>query len=135
MEEDMYRYVHEGGTLTNEYLDELTTNSLKKYYGNSVDYDEKIKNSWITRSHYYMNFYLYSYSICISVACSIASKILEGDQDTLNHYLEFLKTGSDKWPVESYQILGVNLEDEQVYVDAIKYFDSLVEQFDAIYKE
>ena len=135
MEEDMYRYVHEGGTLTNEYLDELTTNSLKKYYGNSVDYDEKIKNSWITRSHYYMNFYLYSYSICISVACSIASKILEGDQDTLNHYLEFLKTGSDKWPVEAYQILGVNLEDEQVYVDAIKYFDSLVEQFDAIYKE
>ena len=94
-----------------------------------------MRNGWVTRSHYYMNFYLYSYAICISVACSIASKILEGDEETLKRYLDFLKTGSDKWPMEAYEVLGVSLDDEKVYCDAIHYFDSLVEQFDAIYNE
>lgn len=135
MEEDMYSYVHDGGMLTKEYMDELSYNSLSKYYGNSVEYDDKIRNSWVTRSHYYMNFYLYSYAICVSVACSVASKILEGDDDMLSRYLQFLKTGSDKWPIEAYDILGVNLEDEKVYCDAISYFDSLVEEFDTIYSE
>ena len=59
------------------------------------------------------------------------------DTQTNGQYVVELQASMwpDKWPVEAYQILGVNLEDEQVYVDAIKYFDSLVEQFDAIYKE
>ncbi len=128
LEEEMYKYVHDGGMLTKEYLDELSYNSLKEYYGNSVKYDDMIKTGWVTRSHYYMNFYLYSYAICVSVACSVASKILEGDKETLDNYIKFLKTGSDKWPVEAYEILGINLEDEKVYNDAIKYFDSLIDE-------
>ena len=135
LEEDMYKYVHDGGMLTREYLDDLSYKSLAKYYGDKVELDDYLKNSWITRSHYYMNFYLYSYAICISVACSVASKILEGDTDTLNKYIEFLKTGSDKLPTEAYNILGINLEDEKVYCDAIKYFDSLVDLFEKIYNE
>ncbi|MBP5679252.1 MAG: oligoendopeptidase F family protein [Bacilli bacterium] len=135
LEEEMYSYVHEGNMLTKEYLDTISMESFEKYYGDSVVCDDLLKNSWVTRSHYYMNFYLYSYAICISVACSIASKILKGDSDTLHHYLDFLKVGSDKWPMEVYSILGVNLEDEHVYCDAIAYFDSLVEEFEKIVNE
>lgn len=135
MEEDMYHYVQEGGMLTKEYLDELSYNSLSKYYGEAVEKDDLMKNSWVTRSHFYMNYYLYSYAVCISVACSIAAKILEGDQETLDHYINFLKTGSDKWPNEIYEKLGISLEKEKVYCDAIKYFDSLIEQFEKIYNE
>ena len=113
----------------------MSYESLTKYYGKSVVYDDLMKNSWVTRSHFYMNFYLYSYAICISAACSITAKILEGNKETLNRYLEFLKAGSDKWPTEVYDILGISLEDEKVYCDAINYFDSLVEQFERIVNE
>ena len=128
LEQEMYNYVHDGGMLTKEYLDELSKESLKEYYGNSVKYDDQIKNGWVTRSHYYMNFYLYSYAICISVACSVASKILDGDKEMLENYIKFLKTGSDKWPIEAYEVLGIDLENENVYEDAIKYFDSLIDE-------
>ncbi len=128
IEEEMYKHVHEGGMLTKDYMDNITYDYFSKYYGNSVKYDDKIHNNWVTRSHYYMNFYLYSYAICISVACGIAYRILEGDKKVLDNYIEFLKVGSDKWPAEAYKVLGINLEDESVYVDAIKYFDSLIEQ-------
>lgn len=81
-----------------------------------------------------MHFYLYSYAICISVASSVASKILAGDKEMLDNYLKFLKCGSDKWPSEAFAILGVSLEDKNVYEEAIKYFASLIDKFRAIYE-
>ncbi len=134
LEQEMYSLVHKGGAITKEFMDKKTKASLKKYYGPAVKIDKYAKNKWITRSHYYMNFYLYSYAICISVASSVASKILAGDQAMLTNYLKFLKCGSDKWPSEAFAILGVNLEDQKVYEDAIKYFDSLITKFKEIYE-
>lgn len=133
IEQDMYEYVHNGGTLTEEYLDNLTKKSLKKYYGKEIKIDKYSKNGWITRSHYYMNFYLYNYAICISVASFVASGILKGDKELLNNYINFLKVGSDKWPSEAFKILGVDLNSPKVYEGAIDYFDSLVAKFENIY--
>ena len=134
MEQDMYKEVLKGGTLTKEYMDKLTRKSVKKYYGNAVKLDKYSKNSWVNRSHYYMHFYLYSYAICISVALNVASKILDGDKDMLNKYYEFMKCGSDKWPSEAFEVLGINLEEKSVYENAIKYFDSLIDKYYEIMK-
>ncbi len=134
LEQEMYNLVHKGGAITKEFMDSKTRSSLKKYYGPAVKLDKYAKNKWITRSHYYMHFYLYSYAICISVASLVASKILEGDKEMLNNYMKFLKCGSDKWPSEAFKILGVDLEDKNVYEEAIKYFDSLLDKFREIYE-
>ena len=66
----------------------LKIDRISKYYGNSVVLDEKAKNSWVRRSHYYMNFYLYSYAICVCVACYVAKSILDGDKDLLDKYIK-----------------------------------------------
>jgi len=129
MEQDMYKHVHKGGTLTKEYLDKLTRKGLKKYYGNTVKLDKYANNSWMNRSHYFMHFYLYSYAICVSVALSVASKILKGDKDTLDKYYEYMKRGSDMWPMDVFKVLGVDLEDKKVYEEAISYFDSLIDKY------
>ena len=50
----------------------------------------------------------------------------------LNNYLKFLKVGSDKWPKEAFEVLGINLEDKEVYENAIKYFDELLNKFESI---
>ena len=129
LEEDFYKIVHKNGTITREYLDKMTKKSLKKYYGDSVKLDKYSKNGWITRSHYFMNFYLYSYAISISVASSIANKIINGDKEVLDKYIDYLKCGTDKWPEDAFNVLGVNIENENVYLDAIKYFDSLIDKY------
>lgn len=129
MEQEMYSEVHNGGMLTRDFLDKLSKTSLKKYYGKAVKSDKYASNGWITRSHYYMHFYLYSYAICISVASNVALKILDGDKNMLNNYYEFMKCGSDKWPSEVFKVLGIDLEDKNVYENAIKYFDSLIDKY------
>jgi oligoendopeptidase F len=82
-----------------------------------------------------MNYYLYSYAICISVASYVATNILNGNKDMLTKYIAFLKTGSDKWPMEAFEVLGINLESKEVYENAIKYFDSLVTKYKEIKDE
>jgi len=135
IEQEMYKEVHKCGTITKDFMDKITKKSIKKYYGNAVKLDKYSKNSWVSRSHYYAHFYLYSYAICISVALNVASKILEGDKDVLTKYYEFMKCGSDKWPSETFKVLGIDLEDKKVYENAIKYFDSLVDKYYEIYNQ
>jgi len=132
IEQEMYDTVFNGGMITKEYMDQKTLDSLKKYYGSSVVVDDNAKNSWITRSHYYMHFYLFSYAICISVAINVANEILNGNNEMLDKYHKFLSLGSDIWPMEAFKVLGVDLEDEQVYINATKYLDYLVDEYNNI---
>ena len=135
MELDMYNVVNSGGTLTNELLSKMSYDSLKKYYGKTIEFNEMAGNGWITRSHYYMNFYLFSYAICICVACNVAERILNNDEEMLEKYYAFMQTGSDVWPIDAFKILGFDLTKPDVYLNAINYFDSLVKKFESIYKE
>ena len=134
MEQDFYNHVLAGNSITKDYMDNLTYKSLEKYYGNEVILDEHSKNSWINRSHYYNNFYMYDYAFSISVATYVASEILSGNKDILDRYMKYLSTGSDKWPVEAFAILGIDLTKKEVYEKAIKYFDSLLDELEKLCK-
>lgn len=130
----MYEHVHSGNCLTKEFMSKITKDSLKYYYGKEVKLTKYSSYNWIYISHYYMNFYLYSYAICISVASHLASDILNGNKETLDKYLKYIKTGSNVTPLDTFKILGVDLEKEDVYLDAIKYFDSLVDELEELTK-
>lgn len=132
MEYDFYDYSLRGNSITKEYMNDLTNESLKKYYGNLIKIDEYSGITWVSRSHYYNPFYLYSYSFAISVACYVANNILNGNKEILNRYLKFLTVGSDKTIKEAYKILNIDLEDKKVYEEAIAYFEKLVNDLEII---
>lgn len=135
MEREFYNYSLNGGTLTKDYLYDLTEKSKLKFYPDKKLDHEYQKCSWINRSHYYMFFYLFSYAICISVASNISSELLNGNKDMLDRYKKFLSTGSDVNIMDTFKILNIDLEDERVYENAINYFGSLLDQFDKLYEE
>ena len=135
METEFNNYSNEGNALTKEYMNDLNLKSLKEYFGNSVIIDEKGNTGWITRSHYYCNYYLYNYSFCISVASANALKILNGDKKQLERYIKFISLGSDIDPIDAFKVLGFDLTSSEVYETAIKYFNSLVEKYKEISKE
>ena len=124
-----------GEALTKDYLNELGKKSLEEYLGDSVIIDDYANEGWISRLHYYCDYYLCDYSFCISVACANAKRILSGDKIQLERYLNFLKLGSDVYPIEAIKTLGFDLTDKKVYEEAINYFDSLLEEYTKISKE
>ena len=135
MEQDFYNYVNEGNNITKDYMCELTKKYIDKYYGDTVNKDEYYGLSWIPRSHYYMNYYLYAYSMCISIASYVAAEILDGNKEMLDNYIKFLSTGSDRDNVDIFKVLGVDITDKTVYEKAINYFDSMLDKFVELNKE
>ena len=135
LEQTFYDYVNEGNIITKEYMDDINKKSLEKYYGNTLIFDEYSSLSWIRRSHYYMNYYLYNYAFCISIACDVASKILNNDKKMLDNYIKFLSTGSDVWPIDSFKTLGIDITKKEVYEEAINYFDKMIDEFIKVSKE
>ena len=129
MEQDFYDYVNDGNTITKEYMMNLEKATRDKYWGNLVEQDEYVGLSWISRSHYYQNYYLYAYSICISIASYIASEILNGNKDVMNNYITYLTTGSDHNCYEIMNTLGIDITDKKVYEKAIEYFNSMLDKF------
>ena len=135
MEQDFYNHSLSGNAITKDYMNEIDLASKKKYFGSEVVIDEFGQYSWTRRHHYFNNYYLFDYSFCISVASANAARILSGDKEALERYIKFLSLGSDVYPIDAFKVLGFNLCDSKVYEDAIKYFDSLVNEFIKISKE
>ena len=135
IEEDFYKLVEKDGTITKDYMNNITLDAVKKYYGNKVEHDNYSSLGWIRRSHYYMFFYLYSYAFCIAVASSVAKEILDGNKDMLNNYIKFLSTGGDVWPIDAFKILGIDLTKKDVYLNAIKYYEDMIDLYRKIEKE
>jgi oligoendopeptidase F len=132
IERKFYQYALEGGTLTKDYLNELTKESINTYMG-SIQHDYQ-KLGWVTRSHYYMHFYLFSYAICIANATYVAKEILDGNKTMLDNYYKFLSMGSNNDVMDTFKVLGVDLEDKNVYIEAINYLDSLLDEFTRLYE-
>ena len=135
IEQRMYEHVLNGGTITANFLNHEVEQSLQDYLGKVIENDEYSKLSWVTRSHYYMNFYLFSYAICVVIAASLAEKILKKEKGILDSYQDFLKCGSNQYPEEIYQKLGVDLTDKTVFEQGISYFESLIKLYKKIEEE
>lgn len=135
LELKMYDHVENGNSITSKYLNEETNNLLKYYRGNTVKNDKYTNLMWVTRSHYYMDFYLFSYAICMSVACVVANKILNNETNILNQYKEFLSCGSNLHPMEIFEKLNIDLKDENIYQQAVEYFNSKLELYNELNKE
>ena len=133
MEVDFYKHVEAGGTITTDYMNNLTKNAYIDLEGNLIKRDDLSYLSWIRRSHYFMPYYLYSYSFCIIGASYLANEILNGNKALADKYYEFLKLGESVWPMDAFKVLGIDLTKKDVYEKAIKYYDDLLNKFEEIY--
>ena len=101
----------------------------EEYYGGRVEQHKLGKYACFSVPHFYYNYYVYKYTIGNCVASVIASRILSGDKDTLEHYLEFLKSGWTKSPRELLRAVGVDPLDDDLYKEAFEGFKKVLDDF------
>ena len=128
-ERNMHAYVEDGGILTNEYLCKEYYSLVKKYFGENVCCDELIQNEWMRIPHFYYDFYVYKYAIGLSCATKIVDGILSGSEKMREDYLNFLKTGGSMHPSQELLVAGVDIHDENLYVNAINKFNEYIDLF------
>jgi len=133
-EKKMHALCEAGETLTAEAVNKHYYKLVKKYFGKGVVCDKQIALEWARIPHFYSCFYVYKYATCISAASAIVKRIeTEGDA-YVSKYIDFLKCGDAKSPLESLLVAGIDMRDGSVISDAIEDFASCVRSFREIYE-
>ena len=133
-EKIVHEKIESGTMLSAEDLNEIYLDLNKKYFGENVEVDDKIKYEWARIPHFYSCFYVYKYATGISSAIAIASKILNKEPGYVEKYKEMLKQGRTKKSVELLKMVDVDLESKKPYEDAINFYKKNIEELKEILK-
>ena len=128
----IHEFVESGGVLTSQNMCDKYYDLNKLYFGDNVIVDDEVKYEWERIPHFYMNFYVYQYATGFAAAVKIANEIYEGNNDTRDKYLEFLKLGCTKNPIESLKVAGVDMMSGEVLDDAMIFMDELTHEYEAL---
>lgn len=128
-EKRTHEMAEEGLPLNVEVFNRTYEALFREYNGEEVVFDEEVKYGWSRIPHFYRPFYVYKYATGFASAIHLATKILEGDKETLQSYLQFLKSGSSDYPLELLKQTGVDLTSPQPIVNTLERFSELVHEF------
>lgn len=113
----------EGTPLTADYFTNTYAELNKRYYGESLTYDDKIGLEWARIPHFYMNYYVFQYATGLSAASAFVRMIQEEGQPAVERYLTFLKAGCSGYPLNVLKKAGLDMTSVQPVVDAMNKFE------------
>ena len=90
---------------------------------------------WERIPHFYYDFYVYKYVIGLACACKLASDIYNKAPNALENYKKFLKSGGSNYPSEELKYAGIDITKPDVLIDAIKFFDETVKEYQKILRK
>jgi len=108
---EIHQRVERGEGLTAKGLMSLMAELFAEGYGGEVEVDpDRVGITWAQfPTHLYLNFYVFQYSTGISGAHALAERVLRGPAHAAGEYLEFLKAGGSKYPLDLLRAAGVDL--------------------------
>ena len=130
----VYTLIEEGGTFGASKLNAIMREVLTEFWGDAVEIDDDAALTWMRQAHYYMGLYSYTYSagLVISTAGYLH---LKNDENGARDWLELLKSGGSKTPLESAMIIGADISTDKPLRDTIQFLSDTVEQIIAYSKE
>ena len=131
---EVYTLIEEGGTFGASKLNAIMKEVLTDFWGDAVEIDDDAALTWMRQAHYYMGLYSYTYSagLVISTAGYLH---LKNDENGASDWLELLKSGGSKTPLESAMIIGADISTDKPLRDTIQFLSDTVNQIIAYSEE
>ncbi|HGA2096323.1 TPA: oligoendopeptidase F [Streptococcus agalactiae] len=107
----------EGQVLTSEYLNKLYAELNEKYYGLTKEDNHFIQYEWARIPHFYYNYYVFQYATGFAAANYLAERIVNGNLEDKEAYLNYLKAGNSDYPLNVIAKAGVDMTSAD-YLDA-----------------
>lgn len=129
---EVYRKVEAGENLSTDDLNQLFTEKLEEFWGDSVKLVEGAELTWMRQPHYYMGLYPYTYSAGLSVGTIISDKIVNGTDKDRENWIEVLKLGGSVSPIELANAAGVDMTTTKPISETVAFIGSLIDQIDEL---
>jgi oligoendopeptidase F len=128
----IYKHAENGQPMTGEAFQSIYRDLLKLYFGENVVLDNCLSLECFRIPHFYFSFYVYKYATGISAAYALADRVLQGGTLELDAYLNFLKSGGSKFPIDLLKDAGVDMTSPKPVDTALEKFSGLVDELETL---
>jgi oligoendopeptidase F len=105
---------------------------LKAYFGSGVVLDPQLDLECLRIPHFYNAFYVYKYATGISAAVALSERVLSGQRGAVAAYLDFLKSGGSKFPLETLRAAGVDMATPAPIESALRLFERRLAELESL---
>ena len=130
------QWIHEqdasGKSLTADSISKFYGDLNKQYYGPAIYNDDEIAMEWMRIPHFYYDFYVYQYATGFAAATTLSQRIEDDDPAHTEAYLNFLRSGSSAYPIETMQKAGVDMTQRAYLEKAFKVFEERLNELEKL---
>jgi oligoendopeptidase F len=131
-EKKTHAMAESGEPLTVASFKEVYGELLRDYFGPKFVIDDQLRLECFRIPHFYRAFYVYKYATGLSAAIALSQRVMHGDGHELNQYLQFLRGGCSKDPLDLLRDAGVDMTQPQPVQTALARFANLVQELDRL---
>jgi oligoendopeptidase F len=132
---EVYKRVDNGESLTAPVLNQIMRNVYSEFFGDAVKLTDGAELTWMRQPHYYMGLYSYTYSAGLTIGTVMAQRIKNEGQPAVDAWLETLKAGGSKSPIELASTAGIDISTDQPLRSTINYIGTLVDELETLTDE
>ena len=129
----IHAIVEAHGPLTLEVMTAKYRELLQVYFGDTLVLDPELSLEYLRIPHFYSAFYVYKYATGVSAAIALADKVISEGETARKAYLDFLKLGGSKFPLDELLDAGIDMRSPEPIERAVAHFRDLVEQLIGMY--
>lgn len=128
--------VAENKPINHQVLSQIMIDLYKKYYGMDITKEEYKQYVWAYIPHlFYTPFYVYQYATSYAASFKIYKDVKENVPGAFDRYINLLKSGGSKYPVEQVKEAGVDFTKKDAYMAVVERMDELVEELEKLLNE
>jgi oligoendopeptidase F len=102
-------------------------------YGETMTDDpDRTATTFAQFGHLYVPFYTFQYSVGISAADMLTSKVKAGEPDAAANYLKFISSGSSMYTMDQFKLAGVDMASPEPVKAAFGVLGSMIDQIDEL---
>jgi oligoendopeptidase F len=124
----LYAQAEEGHPITASSLSSVQGELLEEFWGAVLQIDEGAKLIWMRQPHYYRGLYPYTYSAGLTIGTAVGRAIYEEGQDAVERWIEVLKAGGTRGPIELAKMAGVDITKPDPIREAVEFVGELVDE-------
>ncbi|MGP1416002.1 MAG: oligoendopeptidase F [Treponema sp.] len=123
----LYKLIQKGESVA-PILSQLKLETLKEFWGDTVEIPEYAGLTWMRQSHYYMGLYSYTYSAGLTISTAASLKITKGEKGAVDQWKEALKAGGTLTPLEFAKKAGLDLTTDDPFIQTVEHIGSLIDE-------
>ena len=105
---------------------------LEAYFAENFVFDPQLDLECLRIPHFYSAFYVYKYATGISAAVALSQRVLSGAPGSVEAYLNFLRSGGSKFPLDTLKAAGVDMASPAPIESTFRLFEQRLKELEEL---